>query len=130
MKKPKLWYVIADGGRARFVERDEEGAFRTLSSFVSTELHTSAHELGRDRPARVKESASPARSAVEPRRDLHEAAKEDFIRTVADDACRRPQGREIRRARACRAAWRHRRAQGLVEQANGEDSWSRSCTRT
>ena len=84
MKKPKLWYVIADGGRARFVERDEEGAFRTLSSFVSTELHKSAHELGRDRPARVKESASPARSAVEPRRDLHEAAKEDFIRTVAD----------------------------------------------
>jgi protein required for attachment to host cells len=84
MKKPRLWYVIADGGRARFVERDEEGTFRTLSSFVSTELHKSAHELGRDRPARVKESASPARSAVEPRRDLHEAAKENFIRTVAD----------------------------------------------
>ena len=84
MKKSKLWYVIADGGRARFVERDEEGAFRTLSSFVSTELHTSAHEIGKDRPARVKESASPARSAVEPRRDLHEAAKEDFIGTVAD----------------------------------------------
>lgn len=84
MKQAKLWYVIADGGRARFVERDEEGAFRTLSSFVSTELHQSAHELGRDRPARVKESASPSRHAVEPRRDLHEAAKEDFIRTVAD----------------------------------------------
>ena len=84
MKKARLWYVIADGGRARFVERDEEGAFRTLSSFVSTELHKSAHELGRDRPARVKESASPARSAVEPRSDLHEAAKEDFIRTVAE----------------------------------------------
>ena len=43
----------------------------------------SAHELGRDRPARVKESASPTRHAVEPRRDLHEAAKDDFIRTVA-----------------------------------------------
>jgi protein required for attachment to host cells len=84
MKKPRLWYVIADGGRARFVARDEQGAFRTLSSFVSTELHKSSRELGRDRPARVKESASPARSAVEPRRDLHEAAKEDFIRTVAD----------------------------------------------
>ena len=84
MKKPRLWYVIADGGRARIVERDEEGAFRTLSSFVSTELHKSAHELGRDRPARVKESANPARHAVEPRRDLHEAAKEDFIRTVAE----------------------------------------------
>ena len=59
MKRAKLWYVIADGGRARFVARDEEGAFRTLSSFVSTELHKSTHELGRDRPARVKESASP-----------------------------------------------------------------------
>ena len=84
MKKLRLWYVIADGGRARFVARDEKGVFRTLSGFVSTDLHKSAHELGRDRPARVKESASPARSAVEPRRDLHEAAKEDFIRTVAD----------------------------------------------
>ena len=84
MKKPRLWYVIADGGRARFVERDEEGAFRTLSSFVSTELHKSAPELGRDRPARVKESPNPARHAVEPRRDLHEAAKEDFVRTVAE----------------------------------------------
>jgi protein required for attachment to host cells len=83
MKKAKLWYVIADGGRARFVERDEQGAFRTLSSFVSTELHKSAHELGLDRPARVKESATPTRHAVEPRRDLHEAAKENFIRTVA-----------------------------------------------
>ena len=85
MKRAKLWYVIADGGRARFVARDEEGAFRTLSSFVSTELHKSTHELGRDRPARVKESATPARHAVEPRRDLHEAAKDDFIRTVATE---------------------------------------------
>jgi protein required for attachment to host cells len=84
MKNARLWYVIADGGRARFVERDDQGAFRTLSSFVSTELHTSAHELGLDRPSRVKESASPARSAIEPRRDLHEAAQADFIRTVAD----------------------------------------------
>ncbi len=85
MKKTRLYYVIADGGRARLVERDEAGAFRTISSFVSTELHKSAHELGRDRPARVQESAGPSRHAVEPRRDLHEAAKEDFIRTLAAD---------------------------------------------
>jgi hypothetical protein len=32
MKKPKLWYAIADGGRARFVERDENGAFRTVAT--------------------------------------------------------------------------------------------------
>jgi protein required for attachment to host cells len=82
MKKTKLWYVIADGGRARFVEQDDGGAFRTLSNFVSTELHKRSEELGLDRPARVQESASPARHAVEPKRDLHDAAKEDFIRTV------------------------------------------------
>ena len=64
MKKAKLWYVIADDGRARLDERDEQGAFRTLSSFVSTELHKSAHELGLDRPARVKESATPTRYAT------------------------------------------------------------------
>ena len=82
MKKAKLWYVIADGGRARFVEQDDSGAFRTLSSFVSTELHKRSEELGLDRPGRVQESATPTRHAVEPRRDLHAAAKEDFIRTV------------------------------------------------
>ena len=58
MKKPRLWYVIADGGGARFVEGDGEGTFRTLSSFVSTELHKSAHGWARS-PTQVKESASP-----------------------------------------------------------------------
>jgi len=82
MKKAKLWYVIADGGRARFVEQDDRGTFRTLSNFVSTELHKRSEELGLDRPARVQESASPTRHAVEPKRDLHDAAKEEFIRTV------------------------------------------------
>lgn len=84
MKKAKIWYVIADGGRARFVERDDRGAFRTVSSFVSTELHAKASDLGRDRPARVMESATPGRSAVEPRRDLKEAAKQDFVKLVAE----------------------------------------------
>jgi protein required for attachment to host cells len=85
MKKARLWYVIADGGRARFVARDDKGVFRTVASFVSTELHARASDLGLDRPARVKESASPARHAIEPRRDLHEAAKEDFISIVAEE---------------------------------------------
>lgn len=82
IKTAKVWYVIADGGRARFVERDEKGAFRTLSSFVSTELHDRSGDLGRDRPSRVRESASPSRHAIEPKHDLHTAAKEDFVRQV------------------------------------------------
>jgi len=84
MKNAKVWYVIADGGRARFVERDDRGAYRTVLSFVASELHERSQDLGLDRPARVKESASPARHAVDPRRDLHEAAKEDFIKLVAE----------------------------------------------
>ncbi len=85
MKPVKTLYVIADGGRARFVERDGNGEFRTLASFVSSELHDRSHDLGLDRPARVKESANTARHAVEPRRDLHVAAKEDFVKTVAQE---------------------------------------------
>jgi protein required for attachment to host cells len=85
MMKARTWYVIADGGRARFIERDENGAFRTVASFVSTELHKRSSDLGRDRPARVIESATPGRSAIEPRRDLKEAAKEDFVKVVAEE---------------------------------------------
>jgi protein required for attachment to host cells len=85
MQHAKLWYVIADGGRARFVERDETGAFRTIVSFDSSERHERSHDLGRDRPPRVKESANAARHAVEPRRDLHDAAKEDFVKLVAEE---------------------------------------------
>ncbi|MGH6736685.1 MAG: host attachment protein [Methyloceanibacter sp.] len=85
MKKAKIWYAIADGGRARFVERDENGAFRTIASLESTDLHDRASDLDRDRPGRVMESATPGRSAVEPRRDLKQAAKEDFVKLVADE---------------------------------------------
>ncbi len=85
MKKPKLWYAIADGGRARFVERDENGAFRTVTSFVSKDLHSRARDLGADRPGRVMESATTGRSALEPRQDPKEAAKEDFVSLVAEE---------------------------------------------
>jgi protein required for attachment to host cells len=83
-KKPKVWYVIADGGKARFVERDKKGVFRTVASFVSTELHDRTSDLGRDKPARAHESASATRHAIEPRRDLKEAAKADFVKLVAE----------------------------------------------
>ena len=84
-KKPKIWYVIADGGKARFVERDKKGVFRTVASFVSTELHDRTSDLGRDRPSRGHESATSARHAIEPRRDLKEAAEADFVKLVAHE---------------------------------------------
>ena len=39
MKPSKTLYVIADGGRARFVARGEDGDFHTIASFVSSEVH-------------------------------------------------------------------------------------------
>jgi protein required for attachment to host cells len=85
MKNPRIWYVIADGGRARFVKRDERSSFHTVANLVSTELRARSSDLGRDHPARVMESATPGRSAIEPRRDLKEVAKEDFVKLVADE---------------------------------------------
>lgn len=84
MKQARICYVIADGGRARFVAQDDSGAYRTVLSFVAADMHKRSSDLGRERPARVKESANAARHAVAPRRDLHEAAKEDFIALVAE----------------------------------------------
>lgn len=84
MRKRKTWFILADGGRARFVERDEQGAYRTISSFVSTELKASSRDLATERPGRVHESATTARHAIEPKTDPKEAAKEDFVRYVAD----------------------------------------------
>jgi protein required for attachment to host cells len=85
MKKAKVWYAIADGGRARFVERDQNGVYRTVVSFESADLHHKASDLTSDEPGRVMESATPGRSAVEPRQDPKRASKENFVKVVADE---------------------------------------------
>jgi len=85
MKKAKVWYAIADGGRARFVERDENGAYRTVVSLDSAELHAQARDLGTDHKTRVQDRFGTGRHAVEPRQDLKEQAKEDFVKLVADE---------------------------------------------
>jgi protein required for attachment to host cells len=88
MIKRKTWYVIADGGRARIVQkRDRQGdrqeAFDTLQEFVSADLHRATHDLGTERPGRTRESAASARHAVQPRQDLHRAEKQNFVNQVA-----------------------------------------------
>jgi protein required for attachment to host cells len=85
MKKAKLWYAIADGGKARFVECDEGGVFRTVVSFVSKDVHSPTRDIGADRPTRVQDRVGQGRHAVEPRQDFKEQAKEDFVRLVADE---------------------------------------------
>lgn len=84
MKHPRTWYVVADGGRARILQkRDEQEAFDTQREFVSADIHRHTHELGAERPGRVHESANSAHHAVEPRVDLHRAEKQNFVDEVA-----------------------------------------------
>ena len=85
MKQAKIWYAIADGGKARFVECDEGGAFHTVVSFESEYVHTPTRDIGTDRPARVQDRVGLGRHAVEPRQDFKQEAKEDFIKLVAGE---------------------------------------------
>jgi protein required for attachment to host cells len=84
MKKPNIWYVIADGARARIVHRQEiASGYEVELELESDEAHRPSREIWADRPGRAGESASPARHALEPRQDPHEAAKKAFMHEVA-----------------------------------------------
>ncbi|MDJ0514172.1 MAG: host attachment protein [Methyloceanibacter sp.] len=85
MRVTKRWVVIVDGGRARFVERDQQGRFRTISSFEAASLHMRSRDIGRDRPGRVFESADSSRHGTEPRHDPHETEKRRFVALVIDE---------------------------------------------
>jgi protein required for attachment to host cells len=84
MRDPTTWYVIADGGQARVVrKRDGQDVFDTEREFVSAEIHSRTHDMGAERPGRVHESVGPASHAAEPRQDLHQADKQNFVGEVA-----------------------------------------------
>lgn len=88
MKHPRTWYVVADGGRARILQKrpkqgDRQEAFDTRQEFVSADIHRATHDLGAERPGRVRESGMSARHAVQPRQDLHQADKQNFVHEVA-----------------------------------------------
>jgi protein required for attachment to host cells len=84
MKKPTIWYVIADGARARIVHRQEHASgYTTELELESSEARRPSREIWSDRPGRAGESAAPSRHALEPRQDPHEAAKKVFVHEVA-----------------------------------------------
>jgi protein required for attachment to host cells len=84
MKNADTLYVVADGGRARFIRFTEHHQFRTIRAIESEHIHDRSSELGRAAPSRVQESASPTRHGVEPRSDLHDRAERDFAKHVAE----------------------------------------------
>jgi len=85
MHDVNAYYVIADGGRARFVRPTEGRHFRTIRELESKHIHDHSHELGNMPLSRVQESASPTRHGIEPRQDPHDRAERDFARYVAQE---------------------------------------------
>ncbi|WP_162914220.1 host attachment protein [Taklimakanibacter lacteus] len=85
MRMPKTLYLIADGGRARYIERTGPGRFNTFRKFVSAHMHEKSSALSRDRPGRVRESATTARHAIEARGNPRDKVETGFIRAIAAD---------------------------------------------
>ncbi|HXQ12757.1 MAG TPA: host attachment protein [Caulobacteraceae bacterium] len=91
MKAPRTWYVVTDGGRARFLQKRDAPrafaaagtAFDTHREFVSAHIHDRTHDLGAERPGRSYGSRGSVRHAVQPREDLHRTEKRTFVDEVA-----------------------------------------------
>lgn len=79
------WALIADGQHARIFQRAAPGGRWSERAQDATDIdNPMSHERGRERPGRVHESASTTRHAIEPRQDLHRAAKHAFARQLAE----------------------------------------------
>ena len=82
MKHYKTLFIIADGGRARFVEkRIGEMVFDTVREVTSDTAHRHSH----DHSGRVHESAASARHGIEARHAPDALRKQDFLRGIADE---------------------------------------------
>lgn len=94
-KPKKEWILVADGAKARILERlGPRGAVSPASDqcFSEPEARMPTREVGVERPGRVHESADTARHAMAPRVDWHRFAKEKFAKSVAgalEDAAKR-----------------------------------------
>ena len=86
VKTLTTWVLVADGSKARLLERVDANAPLTPATgkcFSESEARTPTRDIGSDRPGRVHESADTARHAMEPRVDWHRFAKEQFAKSVA-----------------------------------------------
>ncbi len=71
-----LLVVVFDGARARFFKGDATALLRP-SAEMHSELHRFSREVGTDRGGRRFSAAQ--RHAMEPKHDLHEQEKHDFV---------------------------------------------------
>ncbi len=87
MPTPRVLFLLADGARARFVERSPEtGAFVTVQEIDSRhKLRTLRNELRASQPARTMDQNHLGGHAVN-QQDFLRQAKEDFAAEVAEKA--------------------------------------------
>lgn len=78
------WALVADGQRARILERPAPAArwAERVEEAISIE-NPPSHEQGSERLGRVHESSGMARHAIEPRTDPHREAKRAFAHRLA-----------------------------------------------
>ena len=78
------WALVADAQHARIFEARRHGAaWVERSEEALDEINPASHDQGSERPGRVRESMGTVRHAIEPRLDLHRAAKAAFARRLA-----------------------------------------------
>lgn len=86
LKNPTVWFVIADGARARILRyTKDDGGFEQVKDMVSAAAHRSSRDLGSDRPGRAFESVGGARHAIEGKSDLHDKSEMEFAQIIAGD---------------------------------------------
>jgi protein required for attachment to host cells len=96
-KTKKVWFVVADGARARILaKRAELPGFDTLDEFHSDDARKFSRELTSDKPGRGQESAQTGRrSGMEPTSDAHAKEKRVFARFVAGELNRAGQAKRF-----------------------------------
>lgn len=79
-----VWFLLADGRRARMWEEPARGA--DLMQHVDWAMEIGEDDLydPQDRPPRAHDSMGPGRHAMDRGRNLHEAEEEKFLKRVAD----------------------------------------------
>jgi protein required for attachment to host cells len=79
----RLWFLVADGRRARILVEERRGATLAESQELRFEIGPDELYEPQDRPPRAHESVGAARHAMDGGRNLHEAEEEKFLRRIA-----------------------------------------------
>ena len=84
MKTPKTWILIADGARARLVEKQGPGGTLVpVGSAAFAASHAPSRDFGTDKPGRTHDRSGTRQTAMEPRQDWHTFEKEKFATDMA-----------------------------------------------